>query len=141
MTTLDELIAEASASGGSERANYQLFITRLCAVLDVPEPGMSQEANARNDYVFERSLDYRHPDGSTTKLYVDCYKRGAFVLEAKQSARRQAEDARQTNLFGSEANSRKLGHAKRGSRGWDRVMRNAYLQAVDYTRHLPVEHG
>jgi hypothetical protein len=141
LTTLDELIAEASASGGSERANYQLFITRLCAVLDVPEPGMSQEANARNDYVFERSLDYRHPDGSTTKLYVDCYKRGAFVLEAKQSARRQAEDARQTNLFGSEANSRKLGHAKRGSRGWDRVMRNAYLQAVDYTRHLPVEHG
>ncbi|ODT47766.1 DNA methyltransferase [Devosia sp. 63-57] len=141
MIDLDDLITEASASGGSERANYQLFITRLCAALGVPEPGMSQEANARNDYVFERSLDYQHPDGSTTKLYVDCYKRGHFVLEAKQSARREAQDLRQSDMFGSEARSRKLGHAKRGSRGWDRVMRAAYLQAVDYTRHLPVEHG
>jgi hypothetical protein len=25
--------------GGSERANYQLFITELCAVLGVPLPG------------------------------------------------------------------------------------------------------
>ncbi|MHA6689310.1 class I SAM-dependent DNA methyltransferase [Devosia sp. A449] len=141
MTILDALIAEATASGGSERANYQLFIAGLCDVLDVPRPAMSQEANARNDYVFERSLDYRHPDGSTTKLYVDCYKRGSFVLEAKQSARRQVEDVRTADLYGSEASSRKLGHAKRGSRGWDRVMRAAYTQAVDYTRQLPVEHG
>ncbi len=141
MTTLDDLIAEASISGGSERANYQLFIAGLCDVLGVPRPAMSQETNARNDYVFERSLDYRHPDGSTTKLYVDCYKRGSFVLEAKQSARRQAENPHQADMFGSEANSRKLGHARRGSRGWDRVMRAAYTQAVDYTRHLPIEHG
>ena len=141
MTTLDDLIAEASASGGSERANYQLFIAGLCDVLGVPRPGMSQETNALNDYVFERSLDYRHPDGSVTKLYVDCYKRGHFVLEAKQSARRETMDPRQGDMFGSEAQSRKLGHARRGSRGWDRVMRAAYLQAVDYTRHLPVEHG
>ena len=103
----------------------------------VNEPG----GHACNDYVFERSLDYRHPDGSITKLYVDCYKRGCFVLEAKQSARRQADDERKASLFGSEANSRKLGQAKRGSRGWDRVMRAAYTQAVDYTRQLPVEHG
>lgn len=141
MQTIDELIAEATASGGSERANYQLFISSLCDVLDVARPSMSHEANARNDYVFERSLDYQHPDGWTTKLYVDCYKRGHFVLEAKQSARREAQDLQHPNIFGSEARSRKLGHAKRGSRGWDRVMRAAYLQAVDYTRHLPVEHG
>lgn len=42
MIDLDDLITEASASGGSERANYQLFITRLGAVLGVPEPGMSR---------------------------------------------------------------------------------------------------
>ena len=141
MKTLDELIAEATESGGSERANYQLFISGLCAALDLPAPGMSSEFNARNDYVYERSLDYPHPDGSSTKLYVDCYKRGSFVLEAKQSARRLAQNPHQADMFGSEANSRKLGHARRGSPGWDRVMRSAYLQAVDYTRHLPVEHG
>lgn len=140
MTTIDELIAGASASGGSERANYQLFITRLCAALGVPEPSFSSETNARNDYVFERSLDYRHLDGTSTKLFIDCYKRGHFVLEAKQSARRVAS-LPQGELFGSEASSRRLGQARRGSAGWDRVMRAAYTQAVDYTRHLPVEHG
>ncbi len=93
MTTLDSLIAEATASGGSERANYQLFISGLCDVLGVPRPAMSQETNAHNDYVFERSLDYGYPEGTTTKLYVDCYKRGSFVLEAKQSAR-TAQEAR-----------------------------------------------
>jgi len=106
LKTLDELIAEATASGGSERANYQLFISGLCTALDLPAPGMSSELNARNDYVYERSLDYRHPDGSSTKLYVDCYKRGSFVLEAKQSARRLAQNPHQADMFGTEANSR-----------------------------------
>ena len=81
VTTLDHLIAEATASGGSERANYQLFISGLCDVLGVSRPAMSQEANARNDYVFERSLDYRHPDGSTTKLYVDATSAAASCLK------------------------------------------------------------
>ena len=67
MTTLDDLIAEATASGGSERANYQLFVTGLCDVLGVPRPAMSQEANARNDYVFERS-GTRQPELRQTVL-------------------------------------------------------------------------
>jgi hypothetical protein len=35
---LDELIAEAQASGGSERANYQIFVLGLCEVLGLPRP-------------------------------------------------------------------------------------------------------
>lgn len=89
---LERLIEEAKASGGSERANYQIFISGLCDVLGLPRPAMSQEANARNDYVYERKVDFRHPDGSVTPAFIDCYRRGAFVLEAKQSARRQAEN-------------------------------------------------
>ncbi|WP_137152575.1 DNA methyltransferase [Devosia sp. FKR38] len=141
MQTLDELIAEAIDSGGSERANYQLFISGLCHALGLPAPVMSSEFNHRNDYVYERKVDFRHPDGTVTPGFIDCYKRGSFVLEAKQSARRQALDAHQADMFGSEGHSRRLGHARRGSAGWDRVMRAAYRQAVDYTRHLPVEHG
>jgi len=44
-------------------------------------------------------------------------------------------------MFGSKAHSRRLGHVKRGSRDWDRVMRAANTQAVDYTRQLTLEHG
>jgi hypothetical protein len=77
---IERLIADASDSGGSERANYQLFIIGLCRALDLPEPQMSAERNQFNDYVFERRLDYAHPDGSTTPMWADCYKRGAFVL-------------------------------------------------------------
>lgn len=73
---LDRLIAEASASGGAERANYQLFVIGLCEALGLPRPQMASAENARNDYVFERQIDFRHPDGSTTPGWIDCYKRG-----------------------------------------------------------------
>jgi hypothetical protein len=49
---LEALIAEAKASGGSELANYQLFIERLCIALELPRPAMAQEQNSLNDYVF-----------------------------------------------------------------------------------------
>lgn len=62
MKTLDELIAQATASGGSERANYQLFISGLCTALGLPAPLMSSEFNHQNDYVYERSLDCHPPE-------------------------------------------------------------------------------
>ena len=64
----------------------------------------------------ERSLDYRHPDGSTTELYVDCNKHRSFVLEAKQSARREAKNPQQADMFGSETHSR-AASAARGHSG------------------------
>jgi hypothetical protein len=138
---IGSLIAEASASGGSERANYQIFINGLCDALGVDRPQMRQETNALNNYVFERSLRYKEAGIIESTYFIDCYKRGCFVLEAKQSAERKSTAPHQTDMFGSEANTVRLGHAKRGTRGWDRVMRSAYLQAVEYTRRLPVEHG
>lgn len=84
MAALTQLIADAEASGGSERANYQLFSTRLCAALGLPQPEMAREENRLNDYVFERRVDFKHPDGTTTAGFVDCYRRGHFVLEASR---------------------------------------------------------
>jgi hypothetical protein len=37
------------ASGGSERANYQLFVERLCGALDLDKPQMASQQNALND--------------------------------------------------------------------------------------------
>jgi len=83
---LDDLITEAKASGGSERANYQILIIELCAALGLPRPAMSAEENTSNDYGFDRRVNFKHPDGTTTPGWMDCYKRGSFILEAKQSA-------------------------------------------------------
>ncbi|UJQ93353.1 class I SAM-dependent DNA methyltransferase [Mariluticola halotolerans] len=141
MTDLDQLIANASASGGSERANYQLFILGLCEALGLQKPEMAQEHNHHNDYVFERRVDFKHPDGSRTAGFIDCYKRDSFVLEAKQSAKRQKAAENQFDLHGEEAGQRKLGHARRGGAGWDKVMIEARRQAENYARALPVEHG
>lgn len=140
---LDALIAEAKASGGSELANYQLFVLGLCEALGLPRPAMAQEQNDRNDYVFERRVDFKHPDGTRSAGRIDCYRRGSFILEAKQSAKRQGAkvDPAQLALIPEDATQWKPGQAKRGTRGWDQVMLAARKQAEDYARALPVEHG
>lgn len=138
---LAKLVAEVTASGGSEMSNHQLFVERLTGALGLPQPEFAREETRFNDYVFERNVTFRHPNGTTSAGRIDCYKRGCFVLEAKQSAKReQALQPAQIELAGLEA-ATKLGHAKRGTRGWDKVMAAARVQAEDYARALPVEHG
>lgn len=140
---LEALIAAATASGGAERANYQLFIERLCGALDLRGPDLAREENAFNDYVFERRIDFKHPDGTTTSGFIDCYRKNCFVLEAKQSRKRQKEKvaADQLLLLPEDAQQFKSGHALRGTRSWDQVMLAARKQAEDYARALPIEHG
>lgn len=140
---LETLIAEAKASGGSELSNYGIFIERLCLALGLPGPDMAKEANELNDYVLERRVDFKHPDGTRTAGRIDCYKRGCFVLEAKQSGKRQGRKASadQLLLLPEDAAQTKPGQAKRGTRGWDQVMLAARRQAEDYSRALPIEHG
>ena len=140
---LEKLIREAKASGESELANYQLFVVGLCEALGLARPEMAAEENQFNDYVFERRVDFKHADGSRTAGRIDCYKRGCFILEAKQSGKRDARrlDADQLALLPEDAAQRKPGQARRGTRGWDQVMIAARRQAEDYARALPVEHG
>jgi hypothetical protein len=47
-TILEKLIADAKASGGSERGTYQTFINRLCEGLGLPPPDMHKEDRALN---------------------------------------------------------------------------------------------
>ncbi|MBO6669747.1 DNA methyltransferase [Parvibaculum sp.] len=129
-------------SGGAERANYQLFLTELAELLDVPKPAPAQESNRHNDYVFERSVAFKHPDGSQTTGFIDLYKRDCFVLEAKQSAKRVSRpDANQLALLPEDAAQVKSGTATRGTRRWDTALLAARRQAEDYAKALPKEHG
>ena len=94
---IDTFLARWRNAGGSERANYQLFIADLCALLEVEPPQPASEDTRDNAYVFERRVVFHHGDGSTSNGFIDCYKRGSFIGEAKKiragSETRQFDDA------------------------------------------------
>jgi len=138
---IKKLVGEVKESGGSEMANAQLFIERLTTALGLPTPDFQKEETATSDYVFERPVTFRHAGGTTSTGRIDCYKRDCFILEAKQSAKRKkARETEQLQLAGIET-SQKLGHAKRGTKSWDKVMIAAKKQAEDYARSLPDSHS
>ena len=72
-----------SRSHGAERANAQSFFLELCDLLDVPRPDPS--ADASPDYRFEKAVEIHHPDGHVSADFIDFYRRGCFVCEAKQA--------------------------------------------------------
>lgn len=122
------------ARGGAERANYQMFLTELCEALELPRPDPASDDTRSNDYVFERGVKRRESEGLASTLRIDLYKRGCFILEAKQSRAAQRDD--QPSLF--KADEAASTAATEGR--WDVLMRNARKQAEDYVFRLPAEH-
>ncbi|MCX7165234.1 MAG: class I SAM-dependent DNA methyltransferase [Rhodocyclales bacterium] len=115
---VEAFIVRWQAAGGSERANYQLFITELCELLGLPKPEPAQAEAGENAYVFERRVVFRHGDGSSSNGYIDCYRRATFILEAKQTRL----DEGQGKVF-------------------DAALLRARSQAENYARALPAEEG
>lgn len=132
-----------SNEGGAERANFPLFLTELAQVLGLPQPNPAGATHHHNDYVFERAVTFRDADGKTGHGRIDLYKRGCFVLEAKQSRERgggkevqlTAAQAALPGFDAAGARGRRSAH-----RGWDVLMRNAREQAEQYARALPADH-
>ena len=124
----------SQARGGAERANYQMFLSELCAALDLPPPDPASDETATNDYVFERGVKRRESEGTASTLRIDLYKRACFILEAKQSRASQRDD--QPTLF--KATETASTAASEGR--WDVLMRNARKQAEDYAFRLPADH-
>jgi hypothetical protein len=81
---IQAFITRWSAAGGAERANYQLFLTELCVLLELPGPDPAREDTRDNAYVFERRVVFKHGDGTESNGFIDLYRRGAFVCEAKK---------------------------------------------------------
>ena len=108
-------IAKWRKASGSERANYQLFITGLCDLLGCEKPDPSSEDTRDNAYVFERRVRFAHGDGSDSLGFIDCYKRAHFVLEAKK--------------------------VKTDGKAFDSAMLRARGQAEQYERALPADEG
>ena len=143
---VEQFIAQWRDTGGSELANTQSFVNGLCWLIGVEPPRGSRTDDAQNDYVFERRVFQDNGDGTISFGRIDCYKRGAFILEAKQGSdadRAAAErgDA-DLDLFGQTASARlKRGTAKRGTPGWAKAMVQAKGQAERYAKALPADHG
>lgn len=142
-STVETFIARwQGREGGQERANYALFLSELCDVLGVPRPDPAGATTELNDYVLERVVREPNGDGTYANRRIDLYRRGAFILEAKQSRLKGGpkEIAGQTDLFGNET----ISTAPRGRRGaersWDVLMLNARRQAEGYARALPADH-
>ncbi|WP_240663657.1 DNA methyltransferase [Sphingomonas sp. UV9] len=148
---IDTFVARWRANeGGAERANFPLFLTELCRLIDVPVPDPADATHDRNDYVFERAVRLQDIGGVQRNGRIDLYRRGCFVLEAKQSRERggtkEVADAgralEQPSLPGlpilpdADRRGRRSAH-----RSWDVLMRNAREQAEQYARALPTDHG
>ena len=128
--------------GGAERANYQMFLTELCDVLQVPRPDPAGAERGRNDYVFERAVSSTTLDGASAKR-IDLYKRAAFVLEAKQTHAKggaKAAPEQLSLLATAEAEPEHRGR-RSTAKGWDVLMRKAFNQANDYVHLLPTDHA
>lgn len=123
-------------SGAAERANYQMFLSELCALLEVAPPNPTTADPEKNLYVFDRAITRTNPDGTAVTNYIDLYKAGHFVCETKQgSSEIVAED------YAAKPSSTKLGHGKRGSAAFDKALERAYNQGRDYITSLPASHG
>ncbi|KAF0220232.1 MAG: hypothetical protein FD176_3369 [Rhodospirillaceae bacterium] len=139
---IDAFVARWSASSAAERANCQPFLHELCELLDAPRPDPAHADDRHNAYVFERNVTFHHPDGSKSTGRIDLYKRGCFVLEAKQGSDQTAPE--QLPLLGgtgSTVGKLKKGTAVRGTRGWDDAMVRARGQAESYAKALPAAEG
>ena len=141
-SNIDEFIARWSASAGAERANFQGFAYELCDLLGVPRPIPSVNDADLNPYAFERAVRFKGDDGSTSPGRIDLYKRGSFVLEAKQSlqkgGKKELKFKNQPDLFVPDA---KPQGKRSADRAWDVLMMNAKQQAEDYARALPTSDG
>lgn len=137
---VEAFITRWSPTGGGERSNCHMFLTEFCELIEVPGPEPAVEDESQNAYVFERRVPARHSDGRDTFNYIDLYKRGCFVLEAKQSAKRFKQIAELKQL-GLGLPERRVGSGRRGGAQWDTVMRHAREQAEIYAKRLPPAEG
>ncbi|MHC2992686.1 DNA methyltransferase [Pontibacter sp. HJ8] len=136
---ITNFITRWKASGASERANYQLFLTELCELLGVEKPQPATDKVHEATYTFERPVVFDDGEGKTSTNFIDLYKKDCFVLEAKQGADKAGIS--EAEQLGAERVKTKTGTATRDTRTWEREMKKAKEQALRYARSLPTTEG
>lgn len=132
--TAESFITRWKRSSASERANYALFLSELCDLIEVPRPDPSTSEEEANTYVIDKAVVFKELDGSAATNFIDLYKRNCFVLEAKQGSNPNVASLPTTRKL-------KRGTAVRGTHGWDEAMLAARGQAERYAKALPASEG
>jgi hypothetical protein len=114
------------SSGGRERSNLPTFISGLCKMLDVEAPLDPASKGVLGRYEYEGPVpnaSVRAEKASANTGFIDLYKEGCFILEAKQSYLKAGQAEPDT---------------QEGSR-YDLHMRGAYQQARNYAVNIPAD--
>jgi hypothetical protein len=138
---IKDFIDRWASSGGSERANFQTFANELCQVLGLPIPAPATKATKANSYCFEHPVTFIHT-GSQSHGFIDLYRAGHFVMEAKQGVvGAQPEATEQLALLPDLPSAIRKGHGTRGTKRWDDTMLRARNQADGYARAVSRDDG
>ena len=137
---IEEFIARWHATGGSEHANYQLFVIELTELLGLERPFPATDDVSNDHYRFERPVTFAHTHKRTTG-FADVYRAGHFVMETKQGVN-QKKNRRSDLAKGiAEHKQKRIGHGVRGTATWDDTMLKARNQADNYARAVAREDG
>ena len=139
MRSISAFIEHWAKSGGSERANYAMFLSELTEVLGVEKPLPATDTGAHDHYRLERPVASA-AIGENTKKFIDLYRRGSFILETKQGTAAKVADPNQLTLP-TLPEVKRTGHGVRGTRAWDKMMVQARGQADNYARGIAREDG
>lgn len=137
---IEEFIERWQGSGGSEMATAQSFAIELTEVLGVERPYVSDKDGDFLDYRFERPVTLTHT-GRTRNGRIDLYKKGHFILEAKQFTSTDTKDKNTLEMFLGKDTPKQSGHGKRGTAKFDDTMLKARAQADNYARAVSKEDG
>ncbi|MEM8635224.1 MAG: DNA methyltransferase [Pseudomonadota bacterium] len=143
MTTdeqIGEFIARWKPSGGSEHANYQLFVIELTELLGLERPFPATDDDANDHYRFERPVTFAHTHKRSTG-FVDVYRAGHFILETKQGVNQKKNRQGDLTKGTTERKQKRTGHGVRGTAAWDDTMLKARNQADNYARAVAKEDG
>ena len=122
-------------------ANFQSFAGELVHIFQVDAIKVADAEGQNNDYRFERPVTFTHT-GRERRGRIDLYRRGCFVLEAKQGIHKQSrENKDQLSLLSEIVKRQQTGHGKRGTSGIDDTMLKARNQADSYARAVSKEDG
>ena len=137
---VEAFIARWRRSEGAERAAYAQFLSEFCLLIGVEPPHPPTSDASAVTYRFEYPVAFQHETGPNATGRIDLYRRGCFVLEAKQS---RLKGQAKAMLSAEEAvEAMEVPRGRRGAnRAWDVMMLNARRQAEDYARALPPAHG
>ena len=150
--TLPAFIARWRDSHGPERGNMQLFLQELTQVLGLPTP---EPTGPASEYCFEKQVPNYTPEGRFTKNYMDLYKAGCFLLEAKRTpdALRAKHEAQSGAGGGGGKGKRPTVHAPtlpglveeprvegyRATATYDARLETAFIQGIRYALALGLQ--